>query len=147
MGQEQLAALAGVHVATVKNAEGDRPIGVNTVRQLYYIGLGKTDKAISEEEWHQLLAYWLMRDFEGEVKHGEVKASVLGAAIQTVKDEADSGSKRLAKNIQGVIEEMSPKDSHALTSLFAALSGPQRGSLLDAIRAIVSLSTPTTANT
>ncbi len=73
--QDELADLGKVHVSTVKNIEGDRDVGVETLGHLYRDSL-RGKHAVAPAEWHQLLGYWLLARFPGGISARDVLGGI-----------------------------------------------------------------------
>jgi transcriptional regulator with XRE-family HTH domain len=127
--QEQLADAAGVHVSSLKNAEGDNPISLSSIRTIYRDGIpGK--KALSAEEWHQLIAYWLARDL-GET----ISLPDLTGAIRKTDAAGAETTHRQHAALLSAVDALPTDDRQLLTDLAVTIAKTKkRQSFLQLIR-------------
>lgn len=61
MTQEELADMAGVNVATIKNLENDRGSAFTTLAEIYRDGIKKPRRPLTDAEWLQAAIYWMVQ--------------------------------------------------------------------------------------
>lgn len=96
LSQEELADAAGVNVSTVKNAEGDRPIRLDTLAAVYRDGIPR--QPLTDPEWLQLVVYWANEHTGGDGGRSllvEDLRESLGATKVLVQKTLDSHVKAL----------------------------------------------------
>jgi transcriptional regulator with XRE-family HTH domain len=134
LSQEELAAGAGVHVASIKNAEGDEPVAISTVGTIYRTGLtGKN--ALSSEEWHQLVAYWLAR----QLPANSISIADLSATLRQTGTARKSKSIDRASALARAIDSLDPAQADVFDHLAAIARKKSAPHVFAAIRAILDL--------
>lgn len=123
----------GVHVATLKNVEGDRPVSLRTLAMIYRDGL-RGKNAISAEEWHKVVAYWLLSEFpEG------LSMEAMGAGIAEVEREMAGAERSRRGAVLQALEKMDEADAATFAELTRALAGRRGPALFAAVRALLAL--------
>jgi transcriptional regulator with XRE-family HTH domain len=132
LSQEELAALAGVDVSTLKNAEGNRSISVSTLATIYRQGL-TGQLALTEEQWHDLLAAWIARDLPPDVT---VSAPKLAAALEKHGTASAGAKAQRHADLLRAVEDLASTDAALILDLVKAIAGKKGPTILTLLRAL-----------
>ena len=129
--QQDIAESAGIHVSSVKAAEGDRDLSVKKLGQLYRSLKGKA--ALSDSEWHLLMAYWLQREFPAGVR-----VEALASAVKQAEAGKASGLDARTAKMKGALDALTQGDAELIISL-AKRAGAKGSPVLPALRALAAM--------
>jgi len=131
--QVELAESAGVHVSTLKNVEGDKPVSLATLARLYRDGM-KGKHRLSVEEWHKLVGYWLLR----EVPEGIALDALVSGASAAADGVAGAAGER-QRAVLAAMAKMPEQDAETLAAVAKALTTRRGPALLAVLRGLLAM--------
>lgn len=131
--QVDLAESAGVHISTLKNVEGDRPVSLGTLAMIYRDGM-KGKHRLTAEEWHKIVGYWLLREVPGGIA---LDALVTGAS-EAARD-VDGADGERQRVVLASMAKLTEQDAETLAAIAKALTTRRGPALLAVLRGILAL--------